>query len=396
MSNNILVLGATIANSDSIKSIKNGGFKTYVLDGNKDAHGFRYADEFECIDITNKNKVLEYAQNNNIEAIIPLNEFATPSSCYASQAMGLRSPSFMSATCGTDKGLMRDVWSMNDISQPNYIVFGRNSLNNLKIDTFDYPLIIKPTLTGGGGRGISIIESEEFLMKCFEHASKFGLNDRFIIEDFIPGTEITIDGFIFNSNFYLTAMSDKFKPDSIHRVATSLYFPANIDEETKNNISNLVEKSSTALGLNNCAIHAEIIMKDDKSCFMVELGLRGGGGHLFGSVIKLHSGIDAPLQLANILLDKNPSLQPSQNKNVIYKFLNPSITGRFIKADFPPWIVTDEEVYDYGIMLEAGSIYKGLSDSLQRIGFIILYGDDREKLDRKAHRIEASMNYQFE
>ena len=58
--------------------------------------------------------------------------------------------------------------------------------------------------------------------------------------------------------------------------------------------------------------------------------------------------------------------------------------------------MTDEEVYDYGIMLEAGSIYKGLSDSLQRIGFIILYGDDREKLDRKAHRIEASMNYQFE
>tara|TARA_Y100001935_G_C17309130_1_gene514522 strand:- start:2061 stop:3251 length:1191 start_codon:yes stop_codon:yes gene_type:complete len=396
MSNNVLVLGATIANSDSIQSIKNGGYKTFVLDGNKNAHGFKYADKFKCIDITNKNKVLDYAQSNDIDAIIPLNEFATPSSCYVSQQMGLRGPSFLSATCGTDKGLMRDVWALNKISQPKYIVFGKDSVNNLNINNLDYPLIIKPTLTGGGGRGISIVKSKESLMECFHHASQFALNDRFILEDFISGTELTIDGYMYNSNFYLTAMSDKFKPESIHRVATSLYFPANIDKKTKNNVSALVEKSSKALGLNNCAIHAEIILKDDKSCYMVELGLRGGGGHLFGSIIKLHSGIDAPFQLANILLDKNPSILPTQNKNVIYRFLNPSFTGKFIKADFPEWIATDDEVHNYGIMLQSGSFYKGLSDSLQRIGFLILSGNNRKKLDRKADKIEASISYQFE
>lgn len=396
MRNSVLVLGATIANSDSIQSIKSGGYETHVLDGNKNAPGFEYADKFECIDISDKNKVLEYARNNNIGAIIPLNEFATPSSCYASERLGLRGPSSLSAACGTDKGLMRDVWRLNNISQPTYIVFEKNSFNYLNIDTLDYPLIIKPTLTGGGGRGISIIESKNSLKDSFQHASKFSLNDRYILEDFISGTELTIDGYMYDSKFYLTALSDKFKPESVHRVATSLYFPANIEEETKKIVFDLVEKSSKALGLNNCAIHAEVILKDDKSCYMVELGLRGGGGHLFGSIIKLHSGIDAPLQLANILLNNNPSILTTKNKNVIYRFLNPSQSGKFIKADFPEWIISDKEVYDYGILLKSGSTYRGLSDSLQRIGFLILSGDSREELNKKADKIEASINYQFE
>ena len=346
MKNKVLILGASEYNINSILSIKACGCDVYVLDGNPNAPGFKVSDKFATIDITDKEKVLNYALKNNIQAIIPLNDFATPASSFASEMLNLTSPSFLSAKCGTDKGLMRDVWSLNNIPQPKYIVFDGDSVNYINTRLFNYPMIIKPTLTGGGGRGISIIKSEELFMDSFKHANKFSLNNRFIIEDFIPGTELTIDGFMYRSTFYPSAISDKYKPESIHRVATSLYFPAKIEAETKSIVIKMVEKASLALGLNSCAIHAEIIMKN--------------------------------------------------NNNVIYRFLNPALSGKFIKADFPEWIKHDKEVYKYGIMLKAGTFYNGLSDSLQRIGFVILYGDNRKKLEEKAKKIENSISYQFE
>lgn len=396
MKNKVLILGASATNKSAILSIKASGCEIYVIDGNFNAPGFEFADKFETIDITDESKVYEYACEKKIDAIIPLNDFATPASSFASQLLGLNGPSFLSAKCGTDKGLMRDVWSLDNISQPKYMVFDGDSVKQIDTEAFDYPKIVKPTLTGGGGRGISIVNSKESFQSCFNHAKNFALNNRFIIEDYISGTELTIDGFMYRSKFYPSAISDKFKPESIHRVATSLYFPAKIAPETKKTVTEMVERASLALGLDSCAIHAEIILKDDQSCFMVELGLRGGGGHLFGDVIKLHSGIDAPRELTNILLDKNPSLEPKKNKHVIYKFLNPALSGKFIKADFPKWLVNDEEVYDYGIMLKAGTIYHGLSDSLQRIGFLILFGNSREKLEKKSNEIENSIKYKFE
>ena len=396
MKNKVLILGASEYNINAILSIKACGCDVYVLDGNPDAPGFKVSDKFATIDISNKEKVFKYALENSIQAIIPLNDFATPASSFASEMLNLTSPSFLSAKCGTDKGLMRDVWSLNNIPQPKYMVFDGDSVDYINTKLFDYPKIIKPALTGGGGRGISIIKSEDSFMDCFKHASKFSLNNRFIIEDFVPGTELTIDGFMYRSTFYPSAISDKYKPESVHRVATSLYFPAKIGAESKSIVVKMVEKASLALGLDSCAIHAEVIMKNNKKGFMVELGLRGGGGHLFGDIIKLHSGIDAPRELAKILLGKRPSLKPKNYNNVIYRFLNPALSGKFIKADFPEWIKHDKEVYKYGTMLKAGTFYNGLSDSLQRIGFVILFGGNRKKLDKKAKKIENSISYQFE
>jgi len=91
-----------------------------------------------------------------------------------------------------DKILSRRIFQDKDISVPRYVVL------NEKVDRehlciisqgLQLPLVVKPA-TQGSSIGLSIIETEEQLKQAAEHAFIFG--DRIIIEEYIPGREITV------------------------------------------------------------------------------------------------------------------------------------------------------------------------------------------------------------
>ena len=97
-----------------------------------------------------------------------------------------------------DKILSRRIFQDKDISVPRYVVL------NEKVDRehlciisqgLQLPLVVKPA-TQGSSIGLSIIETEEQLKQAAEHAFIFG--DRIIIEEYIPGREITV-GILGNS-----------------------------------------------------------------------------------------------------------------------------------------------------------------------------------------------------
>lgn len=70
MDKRLLVIGAGFLQSFIIKKAKEMGIYVLALDGDKDAEGFKYADEFEIIDITNFEKCLKYAQEKFIDGVM--------------------------------------------------------------------------------------------------------------------------------------------------------------------------------------------------------------------------------------------------------------------------------------------------------------------------------------
>ncbi|MCF3942627.1 hypothetical protein [Oceanobacillus alkalisoli] len=62
----ILILGAGFLQSFMIKKAKDMGYYTLAIDKNPNSAGFKYADEYEIVDILDEHACLQYAHSKKL------------------------------------------------------------------------------------------------------------------------------------------------------------------------------------------------------------------------------------------------------------------------------------------------------------------------------------------
>jgi biotin carboxylase len=388
----ILVLGASLYYKKVISSIKELNYIVLAVDREPTSPGFDYADKYAVIDIVDREKVLEFAIENEIDGIMPVNDFGVRTAFYVSQKLNLIGPNLLTGICGCDKALMRDIWKHEGLPQPNYLLFNSNTPIDYIIETIGFPMVIKPTDCGGAGRGISIAEDKDGLLFSIQHAKGFVKNDRYIAEEFIEGTEVTVDSLVYRNQVYPLAASDKIKPESQFRVATSLNFPCKFDPIIQKKIFDIVTNATLALGVSYGATHAELIVNEDSQDIkLVEIGIRGGGGHLFNTIIEQVTGINAPQELAKILCGDVPSLNHKQQMSSVYRFFNPGKTGIIRGISYGDDLLKKDFLIDFAITAKIGDYYQGLIDSMHRVGFAVVIGRNRNEAITNADFVENNV-----
>ncbi len=395
-SQRLLVLGAGRFYIETIQRLRKYGFTVLCLDKDCNAPGFQFSNDYAVIDISDKESVLNYAKCQKVDAILPINDFGTRSAFYACQKLGLKGNLYISGVCGNDKGLMRDVWRHEDLPQPDYFIFSCDTSIQAVANVLDFPMVVKPTDCGGGGRGISVAKNLLELEDSIAIARPYVRNNRLIAERFIEGTEVTVDGLVHKGETHILAISDKIKPISKYRVATSLNFPSFFSADIIQLITEIVAKASEALGVLNGAIHAELIISSDQqSIKLIEMGLRGGGGHVFSTIVEEVSGVCAPVELAKILCGIEPNLQKTKNQGCVYRFFNPPGRGVLQSVDIDSNVLNKDFVISFAITIKPGDEFNGLSNSLKRIGYVIVKGETREDAICNADLIENSIRFRW-
>lgn len=390
----IAVLGAGLYNIKVFELLRNGGFYTIAFDANPDAPASNFADEFVNIDFSNKSILLEYIKSNSVDGIMPINDWGTVSAAFVCSELGLVGISENSAILATDKGKMRDVWSENNISNPTYFVFGTFEELESKIEKMSFPCVIKPTDSGGSGRGISVLKSIADLKWAYDFAKPYVRNNRFICESFISGTELTIETISIDGEVFVLAMSDKEKPELRTRVATSLNYPAKLNEIQRVLVEETVKKAVKSLGIHTGMAHTEVII-NDMDIVMVETGARGGGGHIFHTIIEAVSGINAPLTYARLLTGEKVDLSKIESKGATYRFFNPS-HGILKKVEGIEEVKNWENILDIGITKKVGEEVGDLRNSQERAGFIVSKGKDRDSALEIAIKADNAIRFELE
>ena len=392
----ILILGAGPYQVNSIKAIKKYGCEVFLADQNEKALAFSFSDGYKIMDIKNRNEVLAYAEELNVDGIIPMNDFGTRSAFFAAQKLGLPSPSLLTGICGNDKGLMRDVWKHENLPQPEYFIFESIRDFMFNIDKLTFPIVIKPTDCGGGGRGISIVYSLDQVERAIKHAAKFVKNSRFIAENFVDGIEISVDSIVYKGVVKPLLISDKIKANSIYRVATSIHYPSCLPDEMINEIKTICSLATESLGIENGVSHIELIYNPElNNVKLLEIGTRGGGGHVFSTIMEEVTGISGPVEYAKISCGIAPNLLQTKNSGCVYRFFNPEKTGIIKKLEFPSSFSSEPNLIDYGFIAKVGDHYHGLEDSLCRIGYIVVRGNDRENAIYNANILEKNIQIEI-
>jgi biotin carboxylase len=390
----IAVLGAGIYNIQIYKKLQEADFYIVAIDGNENAPAAKYANEFVNLNFNDKKLLLDYCKQNPVDGIMPINDWGTVPAAYVSEQMGLVGIKESAAIASTDKGIMRDNWSNAGLPNPKYFIF--STLQELQdgLDQIGFPCVVKPTDSGGSGRGISVLQSKDDAQWAYDFAAPYVRNHRFICEAFVQGTELTIETISVNGEVHVLAASDKEKPNIRTRVAMSLNYPARLTKEQKELVYTTVKKAVISLGITTGMAHTEVII-DGMDVKMVETGARGGGGHIFHTIIEAVSGYSAPVIYANLLCGKTPVLDNIKENGSVYRFFTvphgvlKEVNGIEEVAQWP-------NILDIGMIKKPGDTVGDLKNSLERAGHVITAGETREEAVNLANKVEDTIQFIIE
>lgn len=387
----IAILGAGIYNIGVYRKLAEAGFYTLAVDGDPHAPAGAHASEFVHINFTDKAALLKWARDAKIDGIMPLNDHATMPAAYVAGELGLPGISEQAALAACDKGIMRDTWKSAGLPVPDYFVF--RTLEELRegVQRIGFPCVVKPTYSGGGGRGISVLQQEQDVDWAYDFAAPYVKNERFICEAFANGTELTIETISIDGTVHVLAISDKYKPELRTRVATSLNYPADLSPEQEQLVKETVKKAVSALGIHTGMAHTEAII-NGMEIHLVETGARGGGSMIYPLIIEEVSGICAPVVCAALLTGSHPVIEHVQKRGCVYRFFNPAY-GLLQEVRHVDEVRNWPGILSLELLKKPGDIVGDLKNSFERAGHVVASGADRSAAISLADKAEKYVEF---
>lgn len=394
----IMILGASAFYVDSILSAKGIGYKVFATDRNPESVGFRYADSYAAVNIVDIENSIRAARKQQINGIVPLNDFGVPTAAAIAQELDLVGISPEVARYATSKAEMRRIWKAKGIPSPKYCI--ANTLKEAyqcaeKLET--YPLIFKPADSRGGGcRGVSTVYSKADIEKALTFAQQFYEDKQVVIEEYMLGSEHSIEAIVHERNIHILAISDKVKMDPPYRVDKCLIFPSNLPPEKLEACKSVALKAIKTIGIDVGAAHVEVcVTKEGPKLF--ELGARCGGGAIPTPIVPYISGVEMFQEVARISVGDPPlNLQPqNQGHHCVYRFITPN-PGKIKKIRGAEELKKKEHILSFALVVKEGDIIRAVRTTGDRAGFLLAAGKTRTEAIKLAEEAELSLDFEVE
>lgn len=379
----------------SIRQIQHMGHRVYAVDGNPNAPGFALTDGHAPIDLGDADGIEAYARDIGADAVLAANEAGVLAAAIASERLGLRNLPVAVAWRALDKGLMRETWAQHQLPQPDFIIVAQLDAVPAAAAQLGYPVILKPT-RNWGSRGISRADSPDDLAWSMAHAQRFQRGgSRFIVERFIDGIEVMLDGLVQDGRVQVLAKSDKvMQAHPRYRVTMHINYPPDLAAAQLERVDALAAQAVRALRIENGAFHAELFVTDD-DIYLIEMAGRPGGGHIFGQVVEATSGVCMPQALTQILLGEPAALQPAYQRGASYWFFAPP-PGVFIAAHGIEAARAVPGVLDFGFSMEPGTRVQSIEHGAARPGYCVTQGATRAEAMHIAAQAVGMMRYEMQ
>jgi biotin carboxylase len=224
--------------------------------------------------------IAAFAADNPVQAVLSADDSATVLAAQASAVLGLRHNSVEAAEAARDKHRMRQLFAAAGVPSPRFRLYSLRDDAEEVADEVNYPCVIKPTALSGS-RGVIRADSPlDFI--AAHHRLKSILNlersEEFLVEDFIPGFEVALEGIMDQGALKVLALFDKPDPlDGPYFEETIYVTPSRLPEAAQRAIADCASRAAASLGLSEGPVHAELRL-NDQGPWMVEIAGRSIGG----------------------------------------------------------------------------------------------------------------------
>jgi len=396
MRKRLMILGASRYYVRSILAAKELGCEVLVVDRNPEAEGFRYADRHEVMDISDLEGSLSVAEKYDIEGVVPVNDFGVKTAAFIAEEMGIVGISRRIAEYSTSKAWMRKIWKKAGVPSAKFTIVKTLKQAEKAVQKFNaWPIIFKPVDSrGGGSRGVSVIDNIDGIEEAFKFAQSFYQDKNVVIEEFLSGSEHSIETLTFEGITHILAVSDKVKTDPPYRVDKSVIYPTKRQGSDLERIKNVAKEAIGAIGICCGPVHVELCFtKNGPRLF--EIGARCGGGGTPDPIVPFLTGIDMFKEVIRIALGERPkNITPRYSRASVYRFLTPrpgmvkGVTGQEQVKKWP-------NILDCEVLVGEGDGVNPIKVGADRAGFIITGGDTSEQAMVLADLAEQHIQFSY-
>ncbi len=349
--------------------------------------------------------IIKIALENNVDAIHPGYGFLSENANFAEKCeennIIFVGPKVSVLKSLGDKITAKKVALANNIP---IIKSNQESLESIEIALSEakkigYPVMLKAA-SGGGGRGMRVIRKEEELEKAFSESKREALNAfgdaTVFLEKFVENPkhieiQIVADNYGNTVHLYERDCSVQRRYQKVIEFAPSY----GLKEETKNALYNYAIKICKAVDYNNIGT-VEFLVDDDGSIYFIEVNPRIQVEHTVTEVITNIDLVKTQLFIAGDykLNDQQIKITNQEAIKINGYALQCRITTEDPQNDFKPdfgTISTYRSASGFGIRLDAGSVYQGVTISPFFDSMLVKVTANSRTLDGASRKVRRAL-----
>ena len=262
-------------------------------------------------------------------------------------------------------------------------------------------MIMKP-LDGNSSRGVYTINEQRDITEHFKDCISFSKAEKSVLlEEYIDGTEFTVDGIKTQQGHVSLAVSEKKHYSHNENIACSLYFSNKSEKYDYDRLRRINDTFVDLTGLPFGLTHAEYKCRDDKF-YLIEIGARGGGNLISAVIVPLMSGVDN----YGYLIDKTLNKRCNENISIDSGLCERCAVLQFFDTDGrvgtvrrivgEDYLKRCKNIIDYCIDCKEGDSVTLAVDDSKRLGYYIAYGENKEELERVIRKVAESFRIVLE
>jgi biotin carboxylase len=231
--------------------------------------------------------VAEFARRHPVDAVVPVDDRTTVAGASIAERLGLRSSPVAAVRATRNKHRMREAFARAGVRSPGFALLHVADDPESAAARQVYPCVLKPTILAGS-RGVIRADDPASFVAAFRRIAAIlqGADmaepgeggDEILVEDFVPGQEVALEGLLVSGELHVLALFDKPDPlDGPYFEETIYVTPSRLPAETQAAIADEARWAARALGLTEGPVHAELRVGADGPR-VIELAARTIGG----------------------------------------------------------------------------------------------------------------------
>lgn len=374
----IMILGAGAAQVPLIRTAKEMGYETIVATIPGPYPGIDEADIVSYTDITDCEGICREAEKFGVAAVSTCClETGLLALGYTCEKLGLPGPSYNAAEISVNKLSMKRAFAKGNVLSPEYAeIYSEQDLEKA-MAAIGFPMVVK-AVDLQGSRGVYVTRSEREARQAYALCSGMTHKSYCIAERYVSGLSFCTEAFVQNGHVFFVLPDGNIMISIPGRPGIPIghYAPFDCDEGTRARICAEAEKAIRACGIDNCAVNMDLVLCDGKP-YIIELTARAGATCL-SELISLYFGVDyyRMILMASLGQDVKPyfDARRPEPRAAAATMLTAEKTGIVRRIELPEALSPD--VYQLSLIVSEGSRVRRFSDAGDRIGQLIVSGED--------------------
>ena len=373
----LLMIGGNRSTVGSIKALRSAGFAVAVAEKLPRQYAFEAADrgfEVAADDLDGLRAAIRGW--GGVDGIVGINEAAMMSAAVLQQELALPglAPDVIRRT--TSKLAQRRAWAFDPLlSVPFETVASADALAGAIARIGGFPVIVKPDLSLGGSRGVSLAVNDGEADTAFAFAQEHGLEgSQVLVERALGGPQFSAELATRDGVTRVLAIGRKIKSAAPYRVDLAISYPGVTDEAVITAIERMSAAACLALGITRGPGHIEFALTPGGPR-PIELAARPGGSltaDLAAHVSDYHPMVEA----AKLACDLPTGGWPDVHRRGAVLMFLAYPPGKAKALRLPDSVTRDAAVLDADARLPDSGMIQPVQWTSQRLGYLGVVGHD--------------------